>query len=56
MTGLVDRYTTRKQKRQDDAERGADRGEGSNQLPTDRGSEVQAIMILTSPETGSNDK
>ena len=56
MTGLVDRYTSRKRKRQEDAEREADRAEGSNRLPTDRGSEVHAIMILTSPKTGSNEK
>ena len=56
ITGLVDRYTTRKQKRQEDAERRADQGEGYNRLPTGGGSEVQAIVILASPETGSNDQ
>ena len=40
MTGLLDRYAARKQKRQEDVEREADRAEGSNRLPTDGGSEM----------------
>ena len=56
MRGLLDRYAARKRKRQEDAEREADRDEGSNWLPTDGGSEMQAIAIPGSPETGSNDQ
>ena len=55
MTGLLDRYAARKRKRQEDAEREADRAEGSNRLPTDVGSKMQAIVVLGSPEMGSND-
>ena len=54
MMGLVDRYTARKPKQQKDANREADRAEGSNLLPKDGGSEMQAILIPASPETGSN--
>ena len=54
MTGLVDRYTARKRKRQEDAQREADRAEGSNRLPMDGGSEMQEIVIPASPETGSD--
>ena len=54
MMGLVDCYTVGKRKRQEDAEREADRVEGSNRLPTDGGLETQAIVIPASPETGSN--
>ena len=54
MTGLLDRYASRKRKRQEDAEREADRVEGLNWLPTDGGSEMQEIVISGSPETGSN--
>ena len=56
MTGLLDRYAARKRKRQEDAEREADRAEGSERLFTDGGSEMQAIMISGSPEMGSNDQ
>ena len=56
MTGLVDRYAARKRKRQEDAEREADRAEGSNRLPTDGGLEMQANVIPASLETGSNDQ
>ena len=56
MTGLLDHYAARKRKRQEDAERDADRAEGSNWLPTDGGSEMQEIMISGYPETGSNDQ
>ena len=55
MTGLLDHYAARKRKRQEDAERKPDRAEGSNRLPTDVGSKMQEIMILGSPEMGSND-
>ena len=34
----------------------ADRADGSNRLPTDGDSEMQATMILGSPEIGSNDQ
>ena len=55
MTGLLDRYAARKRKRQEDAEREVNRAEGLNRLLTDGSSEMQAIVILGSPETGSND-
>ena len=56
MTGLLDHYAARKQKRQEYVEREVDRAEGSNQLPTDGSSEIQAIFIPGSPEMGSNDQ
>ena len=56
MTGLLDRYTARKQKRQESAEREADQAEGSNRPSTDGGSKMQAIIILSSPEMGSSDQ
>ena len=56
MTGLLDRYAARKRKWQEDVEREVDRAEGPDWLPTDGGSEMQAIVILGSPETGSNDQ
>ena len=56
MTGLLDRYASKKRKRQEDAEREADRAEGSNWLPTDGGSEMHAIVIPGSLEKGSNDQ
>ena len=40
MTGLLERYATRKQKRQESAEREADQAEGSNRPFTDGGSEM----------------
>ena len=55
MTGLLDRYAVRKRKRQEDAESEVDRAKGSNRIPTDGGSEMQAIVIPGSPETRSND-
>ena len=58
MTRLLDHYTAKKRKRQEDAEREAVRAEGSDQLPTDGGSEMQTIMILGSPandQPGSED-
>ena len=42
--------------RQEYVEREVDRAEGSNQLPTDGGSEMQAIVIPGFPEMGSNDQ
>ena len=56
MTGLLDRYAARKRKRKEDAEREVDRAEGSSRLPTDGGSEMQAIFILGSLEMGSSDQ
>ena len=56
MTGLLDCYSTRKRKRQEDVEREADRAEGSNHAPTDGGSETQEIVIPSSLEMGSNDQ
>ena len=56
MTGLLDLYAARKRKRQEDAEREADRAEGSNRLPTYGDSEMQTIVIPGSPETGFNDQ
>ena len=56
MIRLLDRYATRKWKRQESAEREADQAEGSNRLTTDRGSEMQTIVILGSPAMGSSDK
>ena len=44
MMGLLDRYAARKRKRQEDAEREAVLAEGSDRLPTDGGSEMQAIV------------
>ena len=56
MMGLLDRYAARKWKRQENAEREADQAEGSNRLPTNGGSEMQAIIIPGSPEMGSSDQ
>ena len=56
MTGLLDRYATRKQKRQEDAERVADRAEGLSRLPTNGDSVVQAFVISGSLEMGSSDQ
>ena len=59
MTGLLDRYAAKKRKRQEDAAREADaapdQAVGSSQPATGSSSEEQAIIILGSPETGSND-
>ena len=44
MTGLLNRYVARKRKRLEDAEREADRAEGSSRLPTDGASEMQAWL------------
>ena len=56
MTRLLDRYVTRKRKRQEEAEREAERTEGSVRPPMDGGSEIQTIMISASLEMGSNDQ
>ena len=59
MTGLLDRYAARKRKREEEAEREAEGtgGTGGSVLPlVDGGSEIQTIMIPTSPEMGSNDQ
>ena len=56
MTGLLDHYAARKQKRQESAEREADQVEGINRPTTDGGSEIQAIIILGSLEMGSSDQ
>ena len=40
MARLLDRYAARKRKWQEDAEREADRAEGSSRLPTDGGLEM----------------
>ena len=41
MTGILDRYAARKQKKQKSAEREADQAEGSNWPTTDGGSEIR---------------
>ena len=56
MTGLQDRYTARKWKWQESAKREVDQAEGLNRPSTDGGLEMQAIIILGSPEMGSSDK
>ena len=60
MTGLLDRYATRKRKRQNNVVRGSDtapnQADGSSQLATGGSSEVQSIIIPSSPETRSNDR
>ena len=56
MKGLLDRYATRKRKRQEDAEREADWVEGSSRLPTDVGLEMQEIVIRSFSEMGSSDQ
>ena len=56
MTGLLDRYATTKQKRQEGFEREPDQAEGSNRLITDGDSEMQTIVIPGSPKMGSSDQ
>ena len=56
MTGLLDRYAARKLKRQEEAEREAERAKGSVRPPMDGGSEIETIVIPASPEMGSNDQ
>ena len=55
MTGLLDRYASRKRKRQKEAEQDAERAKGSIRPPIDGGSEIQTIVISASPKMGSND-
>ena len=56
MTRLLDRYAARKRKRQEEAEREAERAEGSVRPPMDGGSKIQRIMIPASPEMRSSDQ
>ena len=60
MTGLVDRYAARKQKRQENVERRSkattDQADGSSRPITSGSSKVQAISIPSSPKTGSNNR
>ena len=45
MTGLLDRYVSRKRKREESSEREPDQAEGSNRPTTDGDSEMQTIVI-----------
>ena len=56
MVGLLDCYVARKQKRQESSEREPDQIEGLNQSTTYGDSEMQAIVIPSSPEMGSSDQ
>ena len=56
MTGFLDRYATRKRKRQEEAEQEAEQAEGSVRLPMDGCSKIQTIMIPAFPEMGSNNQ
>ena len=56
MTGLLDRYAARKQKREEEAEREAEGTGGSVRPPMDGGSEIQTIVIPASPKMGSNNQ
>ena len=58
MTGLLDRYTARKRKRQvsSSSESNPTQAAGSNQLAAEGGSEMQAIVIPVSPEPGATDQ
>ena len=56
MTGLLDSYAAKKRKRRESSKRELDQAEGSNQLITDGGSEMQAIVISGSPEMGLSDQ
>ena len=56
MTGLLDRYAARKRKRQEEAEREAERAEGPVRPPVHGGSEIQKIMIPAFLKMGSNDQ
>ena len=56
MTGLLDRYATRKRKRQESSERENNQAEGSNRPIMDGGSEMEAIVILSSLEMGLSDQ
>ena len=60
MTGLLDCYASRKRKRQESVERRSDaaldQADRSSRPATGSSSEVYAIIIPGSPETGSNDR
>ena len=56
MIRLLDRYASRKRKRQESSEREPDQVEGSNWPIKDGGSEMQAIVIPGSPEMGLSDQ
>ena len=60
MTGLLDHYTARKRKRQLSSGSESDiapaQAAGPSQLVAERGSEVQAIIISGSPESGPTDQ
>ena len=56
MVGLLDRYATRKWKQQESSERELDQAEGSNRPTTDGDSDIQAIIIPSSPKIGSSDR
>ena len=56
MTELLDRYVTKKWKWQESSEREPYQAEGSNRPTTDGDSQMQAIIILGSPEMGSSDR
>ena len=56
MTRLLDSYSTRKRKRQEEEEQEAEWAEGSVRPLMDGRSEIQTIVILTSPEMGSNNQ
>ena len=60
MTGLLNRYATRKRKRQEDAARGSDaapyQDDESSRPATGSSLEEQVIIIPGSPETRSNDR
>ena len=56
ITRLLDRYAIRKRKRQESSEREPDWAEGLNRSTTDGDSEMQAIVIPSSPKMGSGDR
>ena len=60
MTGLLDSYAARKRKRQLSSDSESDivpaQAAGPSQPTTEGGSEVQAIIILGSPESGPIDQ
>ena len=56
MTGLLDHYAARKRKWEEEAEREAEGTGGSVRPLMDGGLEIQTIVILASPEMGSNDQ
>ena len=58
MTGLLDRYTTRKRKRQLSSSNGSDLAQsaGPSQPATEGGSEIQAIIIPEFLESGPIDQ